>query len=294
MPYQESFLKYLKFEKRCSEHTVVAYKKDLDQFEEFVFKKVGDFDFLKVEPKMVRSWIVEMMGKGIAAKTVNRKITTLKSFYKYLMRQEIMDSSPVATVITPKVPKKLPEFVGETSLHQLLDNGYFPKDFEGMRDMLIVSLFYGTGVRLSELINLKDHDFQLNEFLVKVIGKNNKERIVPYPRGLNQLIEEYKLKRDRELENREPFFFLTGKGKKAYEKLIYRVVKKNLALVTTLEKKSPHILRHSYATHLLNRGADLNAVKELLGHANLAATQVYTHTSMEKLQNVYKQAHPRA
>lgn len=294
MPYQESFLKYLKFEKRCSEHTVIAYRKDLDQFEAFMFRKIGDFDVLKAEPKMIRSWIVEMMGKGIAAKTVNRKITTLKSFYKYLLRQELIENSPVATIITPKVPKKLPEFVGENDLHQLLDNGYFSNDFEGKRDLLILSLFYGTGIRLSELINLKDSDFQKNEYLIKVIGKNKNERIVPYPRSMNPLIEEYTQKRDQELEKKEAFFFLTAKGKKAYEKLIYRVVQKNLALVTTLEKKSPHILRHSYATHLLNRGADLNAVKELLGHANLAATQIYTHTSMEKLQNVYKQAHPRA
>lgn len=294
MPYQESFLKYLKFEKRCSKHTVIAYRKDLDQFEAFMFRKIGDFDVLKAEPKMIRSWIVEMMGKGIAAKTVNRKITTLKSFYKYLLRQELIENSPVANIITPKVPKKLPEFVGENDLHQLLDNGYFSNDFEGKRDLLILSLFYGTGIRLSELINLKDSDFQKNEYLIKVIGKNKNERIVPYPRSMNPLIEEYTQKRDQELKKKEAFFFLTAKGKKAYEKLIYRVVQKNLALVTTLEKKSPHVLRHSYATHLLNRGADLNAVKELLGHANLAATQIYTHTSMEKLQNVYKQAHPRA
>ncbi len=294
MPYQKSFLKYLKFEKRCSEHTVVAYKKDLDQFEEFVFKKVEDFDVLNVDPKMIRSWIVEMMGKGVAAKTVNRKITALKSFYKYLMRQELIENSPVANIITPKVPKKLPEFVGENNLHQLLDNGYFSDDYEGTRDMLVVSLFYGTGIRLSELINLKDHDFQKNEYLIKVLGKNKKERIVPYPRSMRQLIEEYTQRRDEELEQRDAFFFLTAKGKKAYEKLIYRIVHKSLSLVTTLEKKSPHILRHSYATHLLNRGADLNAVKELLGHSNLAATQVYTHISMAKLQKVYKQAHPRA
>ncbi|MGQ8336513.1 tyrosine-type recombinase/integrase [Sunxiuqinia sp. A32] len=294
MPYQESFLKYLKFEKRCSAHTVTAYKKDLDQFEEFLFKTVGDFDVLKVDPKMVRSWIVEMMSHGVTAKTVTRKITALKSFFKFLMRQEYLEVSPVAAISTPKIPKKLPSFVDENHLHILLDNGNFGNDFEGLRDKMILSLFYGTGIRLSELINLRDSDFQKSEFLVKVLGKNNKERIVPYPRSLNQLIEEYIQVRDQQVENGEVFFFLTSKGKKAYEKLVYRVVHKNLSLVTTLEKKSPHILRHSYATHLLNRGADLNAVKELLGHANLAATQVYTHTSMEKLQNVYKQAHPRA
>ena len=294
MTHQESFLKYLKFEKRCSQHTVIAYRKDLDQFEGFLFKTVGDFDILDVNPKMVRAWIVEMMGKGATAKTVTRKITALKSFYKYLMRQELIENSPVANISTPKLPKKLPIFVDENNLHQLLDNGYFSEDMEGLRDLLIVSLFYGTGIRRSELINLKDGDFQTKENLVKVLGKNNKERIVPYPRNMNDQIEAYIKLRNQELETRDAFFFLTSKGKKVYDKLIYRVVQKNLSLVTTLEKKSPHVLRHSYATHLLNRGADLNAVKELLGHANLAATQVYTHTSMEKLQNVYKQAHPRA
>ncbi|RKD87944.1 tyrosine-type recombinase/integrase [Mangrovibacterium diazotrophicum] len=294
MSYQESFLKYLRFEKRCSDHTVVAYKKDLDQFEEFLFKTVGDFNVLKVDSKMVRSWVVSLMDGGMAAKTVNRKITSLKSFYKFLLRQELIEVTPMDSVISPKVPKKLPYFVDEGSLHRLLDNGYFRNDFEGVRDKLILSLFYGTGMRLSELVNLKDSDIRQSETLLRVLGKNNKERIVPYPRSLNNLIGEYLNMRETEFGNNSPQFFVTSKGKPVYHKLIYRVVYNHLALVTPLEKKSPHILRHSYATHLLNRGADLNAVKELLGHSNLAATQVYTHTSTEKLQSIYKQAHPRA
>jgi len=294
MSYQESFLKYLRFEKRCSNHTVVAYKKDLDQFEEFLFKTVGDFNVLKVDGKMVRSWVVSLMDGGMAAKTVNRKITSLKSFYKFLLRQELIEVTPMESVISPKVPKKLPYFVDEESLHRLLDNGYFRNDFEGVRDKLILSLFYGTGMRLSELVNLKDSDIRQSETLLRVLGKNNKERIVPYPRSLNNLIGEYLNMRETEFGNNSPQFFVTSKGKPVYHKLIYRVVYNHLALVTPLEKKSPHILRHSYATHLLNRGADLNAVKELLGHSNLAATQVYTHTSTEKLQSIYKQAHPRA
>lgn len=294
MSYRESFLKYLKFEKRCSNHTVVAYGKDLDQFEEFVFKTVGDFDVLQVDTKMIRSWVVELMDSGNTSKTVNRKITSLKSFYKYLLRQELIEVSPVDTVITPRIPKKLPVFVDENSLHHLLDDGYFQHDFEGVRDKLILSFFYGTGIRLSELIHLKDQEVFQKEYLIRVLGKNNKERIVPYPRSLNTLIEEYILIRNAEFGADCQSFFLTAKGKQVYEKLVYRVVKKYLALVTTLEKKSPHVLRHSFATHLLNHGADLNAVKELLGHSNLAATQVYTHTTTEKLQSIYKQAHPRA
>lgn len=294
MSYQESFLKYLRFEKRCSDHTVVAYKKDLDQFEEFLFKTVGDFDVLEVDSKLVRLWVVALMDGGMTPKTVNRKITSLKSFYKFLLRQELIESTPMNSVISPKVPKKLPYFVDEESLHRLLDNGYFGNDFEGVRDKLVVSLFYGTGMRLSELVNLKDSDIYQSETLIRVLGKNNKERIVPYPRSLNNLIGEYLNMRETEFGNNFPHFFVTSKGKQVYHKLIYRVVYNHLALVTPLEKKSPHILRHTYATHLLDRGADLNAVKELLGHSNLAATQVYTHTSTEKLQSIYKQAHPRA
>lgn len=294
MSYRESFLKYLKFEKRCSDHTVIAYRKDLDQFEEFVFKTVGDFDVLQVNTKMIRNWVVDMMDSGIKAKSVTRKITALKSFYKYLMREEVVSFSPVDGVITPKIPKRLPIFVDENSLHHLLDDGYFQRDFEGVRDKLMLSLFYGTGIRLSELINLTDRQIFLKEYLIKVLGKNNKERIVPYPRSLNPLFEEYFLIRNGEFGASCDYVFLSAKGEKVYEKLVYRVVKKYLSLVTTLEKKSPHVLRHSFATHLLNRGADLNAVKELLGHANLAATQVYTHTTTDKLQSIYKQAHPRA
>jgi integrase/recombinase XerC len=294
MSNRESFLKYLKFEKRCSKNTVVAYEKDLDQFEEFVFSTVGDFDVKTVDTKLIRSWVVYQMSQGLTAKTVTRKVTSLKAFYKYLLRQEIIPASPVDGVITPRVPKKLPIFVDENSLHHLLDDGYFSKDFEGVRDKLILSLFYGAGIRLSELVNLTRGQIFLSEYLIKVLGKNNKERIVPYPRSLNTLIEEYLVLRELEFGEGMSYLFATKKGKKVYEKLVYRVVKKYLTLVTTLEKKSPHVLRHSFATHLLNRGADLNAVKELLGHSNLAATQVYTHTTTDKLQSIYKQAHPRA
>jgi integrase/recombinase XerC len=294
MSYQESFLRYLKFEKRCSDHTIVAYKKDLDQFEEFLFKTIGDFNVLEVDSRMIRQWIVSLMELGEVPKTVVRKVTALKSFYKYLMRQELIESSPASMVITPKVAKKLPYFVDENSLHVLLDHGYFRQDFEGVRDKLIISLFYGSGMRLSELKNLKETDILQAESLVRVLGKNNKERIIPYPRSMNSLITDYLSVRNTEFPDGSPALFVTTKGKPVYEKLIYRVVKKYLSFVTTLEKKSPHVLRHTFATHLLDRGADLNAVKELLGHSNLAATQIYTHTSTEMIQRIYKQAHPRA
>ena len=277
MSYQESFLRYLKFEKRCSDHTIIAYKKDLDQFEAFLFKWVGDFNILEVDRNMIRQWVVSLMELGDTPKTVVRKVTALKSFYKYLMRQELIGTSPAAMVITPRIPRKLPEFVDENSLHALLDNGYFQQDFEGLRDKLMVSLFYGSGIRLSELKNLKDTDLLQAESLVRVLGKNRKERIVPYPRSINPLITDYLMCRDAEFPDGCQALFVTAKGNPVYEKLIYRVVRKYLSFVTTLEKKGPHVLRHSFATHLLQAGHDIRTVQELLGHSNVETTMIYTH-----------------
>jgi integrase/recombinase XerC len=294
MSHQEAFINYLKYEKRYSNLTAIAYKKDLDQFEEFIVKTVGDFNVEEINDRSVRRWIVDLMDQGLTARTVNKKVSALKSFNKYLMRHEIVKENKLVNVIVPKVRKKIPQFVEEKNLDHLLDDGFFGNDFEGLRDKLIVSLLYGSGIRLSELMHLKDHDLFLNEYLIKVLGKRNKERIIPYPRSLNVLIEQYKAERTRLFGNPVPFLLLTAKGEPAYEKLIYRAVSKYLSLVTTIDKKSPHVLRHTFATHLLNRGADLNAVKEMLGHANLSATQVYTHTSLDKIKRVYRQAHPRS
>ena len=293
MSHQESFLRYLKYEKRYSDLTLVAYKKDLDQFEEFFVKEIGDFDILRIDDKVVRAWVVEMMENKLTPRTVAKKVAALKSFYKYLLRKEIIAESKLNNTILPKIRKKLPFFVEEKNMHHLLDDVEFGRDFEGVRDKLIISMFYGTGVRLSELLNLKDTDIDRSESLIKVLGKRNKERIIPYPMTLNPLIEQYLEIRRENVEKKAGYFFLTKKGEKVYEKLFYRVVNKNLSKVTTVDKRSPHVLRHTFATHMLNNGADLNAVKELLGHANLSATQVYTHTSLDKIKKVYKQAHPR-
>jgi integrase/recombinase XerC len=233
------------------------------------------------------------MNHEVSARSVNRKITTLKSFYKHLIKLGVIDSNPAKGLALPKIRKKLPSFVEEDKLSQLLDNGYFDNDFIGTRDKLIITLFYGTGIRLSELIGLKETDIDRRNSQIKVLGKRNKERIIPYPVSINQLIEQYViLKNNVNCESAE-VLFVTEKGTPVYEKLVYRIVKQNLSKVTLLEKKSPHVLRHTYATHLLNNGADLNAVKELLGHSNLAATQIYTHTTFKKLHDIYKQAHPR-
>lgn len=293
MNYQESFISYLKYEKRNSSHTVTAYKKDLDQFVQFCTERVGEFDVKRVDAKLVRSWIVSLMEQQYTPRSVNRKISTVKAYYRFLMKNEIVELNPAVNVTVPKIRKKLPNFVEENNLHHLLDDGFFTDDFTGIRDKLIITLLYGTGIRLAELMKLKERDFDTSGYLVKVFGKRQKERIIPYPRSINLLLQQYIEIRNREIGNSSEALLVTDKGKPVYEKLIYRVVNRYLELVTSLEKKSPHVLRHSYATHLLNRGADLNAVKELLGHSNLSATQVYTHTTFEKLHNIYKQAHPR-
>lgn len=294
MSHQESFINYLKYEKRYSHLTAIAYKKDLDQFEEFFVKTVGDFNVEGINDKIARMWVVDLMDQGIAARTVNKKISALKSFYKYLLRLEVVKENQLVNVIVPKVRKKLPQFVEEKNLDHLLDDGWFGTDFEALRDKLIISLLYGTGIRLSELMHLKDADIYTTEFLIKVLGKRNKERIIPYPRSLNSLIDQYRAARSEMFGSSVGVLLLTAKGKPVYEKLIYRIVNQNLSKVTTIDQKSPHVLRHSFATHMLNRGADLNAVKEMLGHSNLSATQIYTHTSLEKIRKVYRQAHPRS
>jgi integrase/recombinase XerC len=294
MSHQESFINYLKYEKRYSHLTAIAYKKDLDQFEEFFIQTIGDFNVEGINDKVARQWVISLMDSGLSARTVNKKISALKSFYKYLLRLEVVKENNLVNVIVPKVRKKLPYFVEEKNLNHLLDDGFFGNDFEALRDKLILSLLYGTGIRLSELMHLKDPDIFQSEFLLKVLGKRNKERIIPYPQSLNLLIEQYKTERTQLFGKHVESLLLTSAGDPVYEKLIYRVVNKYLALVTTIDKKSPHVLRHTFATHLLNRGADLNAVEEMLGHSNLSATQIYTHTSLEKIQKVYRQAHPRS
>lgn len=293
MSYQESFINFLRYEKRYSAHTVKAYQNDLDQFVIFCTKMVGDFIVKEVDPKLVRSWVVSLMENELSPRSVGRKVTAVKSFYNYLLKEQIVENNPAVGIPLPKIRKKLPNFVEENSLARLLDGGTFENNFKGVRDKFIIALFYGTGIRSAELRSLKQKDFDTQGFLIRVMGKRQKERVIPYPREINNLFKEYVIFKEKEFGVQTEFLFVTEKGKQVYEKLIYRIVKSNLAKVTSLEKKSPHVLRHTYATHLLNKGADLNAVKELLGHSNLAATQVYTHTTFEKLHESYKQAHPR-
>lgn len=293
MTYHEEFLNYLEFERRSSSHTIKAYRKDLNQFSLFVNENFEEQCALRVDQKMIREWVVFLMKQGLEARTVNRKITTVRSLYKYLLKQGVVTSSPVDRISRLRVSRRLPVFVQEDDINRLLDNDFFPDTFNGIRDKAIIALLYGTGMRSFELRNLKLGDVNLVRREIKVAGKGQKERIIPYPQSVNVVLFGYLEKRNSLFGDIEGYFLLTQKGVQVYEKLLYRVVKKYLSLVATASGRSPHVIRHSYATHLLNNGADLNAVKELLGHASLQATQVYTHTTFEKLTEVYNQAHPR-
>lgn len=289
----DSFVRYIAYEKRYSQHTITSYLTDLNQFSDFLESNYEE-ELPKASYPMIRDWIVSLV-EANTPKTINRKIATLRSFYKYLMRKGVIEKDPTTKIKAPKVKKSLPVFVEEKSLHQLLDNINFDDDFSGIRDKLVLEFLYGTGMRLSELINLNSVDINPSNGTVKVLGKGNKERIIPLNNSLiNSILIYNDLKKNTFNELKSNSFIVTDKGEKTYPVYIYRLVKKYLSIITSLEKKSPHILRHSFATHLLNKGADLNAIKELLGHSNLAATQVYTHNSLEKLKNIFNQAHPKA
>jgi integrase/recombinase XerC len=288
-----SFLQYIRFEKRFSAHTVLAYENDLKQFSAFIKNLYETENADEITHPMVRSWIVDLMDKEISPRSVNRKLTTLKTYYKFLLRQGLIKNNPMLKVQSPKTSKRLPVFVDENKMNMLFTETDFGEGFESKRDRLMLEIFYATGMRLSELIGLTDNSVDTHGNQLKVLGKRNKERIIPFTNKLTTLIKEYMEER-KEVTLNPPSFFVTDKGKKLYPKFVYRIVTHRLGSVTTLEKKSPHILRHTFATHMLNNGADINSVKELLGHANLTATQVYTHNTIEKLKQVYKQAHPRA
>ncbi len=292
----ERFLHFLEYEKRFSPHTVISYKTDLEQFSEYLAQQYGLSEISDATHLMIRSWFVQMMESNISARSVNRKKATLNTFYKFLYKQGFSKENPMNKVLSPKTSKRLPSFVEEDRMVKLLDE-YFPesgKDFINTRDHLIIEMFYETGMRLSELVNLRESDVNTFNMTIKVLGKRNKERIIPYNNRLQQLIQVYLNIKRQSLKSDVESFFVTEKGKKVYQKLVYRVVNYYLSIITSQDKKSPHVLRHTFATHMLNRGADLNSIKEILGHANLSATQVYTHNTIEKLKTVYKQAHPKA
>jgi integrase/recombinase XerC len=293
MLYKDDFLSYLRFEKRYSPHTVASYDNDLKQFQEFC-ERSGSHD-AELSSAMIRLWIVSMLEAGITPRSVNRKLSTLKTFSRYLIKQGVIQVNPLAKVLKPKMSKRIPVFVDEEKLNSFLDNFDFGEDYPGLRNQLIIELLYQTGMRRAELIGLKTGSLNLHDGTLKVLGKRNKERLIPISNDLAGRLRDYLQVRNSTFpSNLNDSLLLTSKGLPLYPKMVYRIINGFLQMVTTIDKKSPHVLRHSFATHLLNRGADLNAIKELLGHANLSATQVYTHNTFEKLKEIYKQAHPRA
>ena len=285
---KEKFLQFLEHEKRYSVHTIKSYSTDLEQFIQFLSSEFQVNTVNNVNFQFVRSWIAKLLTNNISARSVNRKITTLKTYFRFLLQENMIKHSPMQKIISPKTSKRLPVFVEEIKMDELLNEIDFGKGFLAQRDRLILELFYFTGIRLSELINLKNKDIDFSNSTILVLGKRNKERLIPLTSDILSKIKKFNT------SNKSPFLFTTEEGKQISTKQVYRLVNKYLSMVTSLDKKSPHILRHTFATHMLNNGADINAIKELLGHANLSATQAYTHNTIEKLKTVYKQAHPRA
>jgi integrase/recombinase XerC len=298
------FIQHIKYEKRYSAHTVSAYQSDLDQFITYLNNPE------KTDPApapeithpsqithhLIRNWMVELINQGLVARSINRKIATLRKYFKFLLQEGEITHNPASKINTPKVPKNLPVVVEDVKLTQMLDDGdVFTNDFAGTRDKLVIETLFGTGMRLAELLGIKETDINIYEGTVKVLGKRNKQRIIPINQELKLLMATYlELKKNQNFDNNSITLLVTNKGADAYPKLIYLIVQKYLSHISTQNKKSPHVLRHTFATSLLNRGADLNAIKELLGHANLSATQIYTHNSVERLKSIYKQAHPKA
>jgi integrase/recombinase XerC len=302
--FLERFIRYIKFEKRYSPHTVSAYQSDLDQF--MLFLNNPGNAIVVPEPIIthpnqityhdIRNWMVSMIDHKLTGRSVNRKMATLRKYFKFLLQEGVITQNPASKIRSQKIPKHLPVVVEGTSLTQMLDNDIVTDDdFEGMRNKLVVELLFGTGIRLAELLGLKDSDINDYEGTLKVLGKRNKERIIPINTELRILLGRYlELKKNQNFHNISVMLIVTSKGTDAYRQLIYLIVQKYLSNISTQTKRSPHVLRHTFATSLLNNGADLNSIKELLGHANLSATQIYTHNSVERLKSIYKQAHPKA
>jgi len=286
--YKDEFLNYLKHERNFSPNTIKSYFNDLNQFLSFMRK---DSKITKcVSSKDIRNWIVSNKEIGLEASTINRKISCARTYFRFLIREGFISKNPTNNINLLSVKKRLPIFVSEESMHNLFSKIHFSDNFSGKRDAFILDLFYQTGLRLSELINIEISDFDVRKKTLRVLGKGNKERVVPI---LDVIIVRYKEYMISRKEISSKFLFVTSSGKRAYPKMIYRLVNKYLGTISTITKKSPHILRHTFATHLLNRGADINTIKELLGHKTLSSTQVYTHNSLEKIKKIYKKSHPR-
>ncbi|GAB3541168.1 tyrosine recombinase XerC [Pontibacter brevis] len=289
------FFKYLQYEKRYSPHTLTSYYTDLGQFAQYLQQVYEITDAAEADHTIIRSWLLTLVQNNIQPRSINRKIACLRSYYRFLLAQQRIEVNPMLRIKAPKASKKLPAFVPEEPFNTLLDSFTFEENFEGQRERLILEFLYGTGMRLAELIGIEHADVDRSAKVVRVLGKGNKERIVPLNDSLLNSIDTYVAQKKQYFtDNNSAKLLVTNKARPLYPKFVYRVVKKYISLITTSEHNSPHVLRHSFATHLLNKGADLNAIKDLLGHASLAATQVYTHNSIEKLKSVFEKAHPKA
>jgi integrase/recombinase XerC len=298
---KDKYIDYLRFERRYSAHTILAYHTDLDDFTKFLNLQYSITDPLQADHNLIRSWLISLIDRKISPRSINRKLSTLKSFYRYCQKQDLIKNSPMLKVVAPRTSKQLPVFLTRANLDDLLQKVEFTPDYEGCRDKMIITLFYATGIRKTELIHILTSDLDLNKGTIKVLGKRNKERIVPLGENVINMLNEYLEKRDEfltenknALQNNNHSLFVTSKALPVYPRLVYSIVHKYLSLIASNSKLSPHVLRHTFATHMLDDGADLNAIKEILGHSSLAATQVYTHNTIEKLKTIYKQAHPRA
>ncbi|MCD8031082.1 MAG: tyrosine recombinase XerC [Bacteroides sp.] len=290
----DSFLNYLRYERNYSDKTVTAYREDLGQFRRFVEERVDSFIPDQVESTDVRDWMVVLMDRGYTSASVNRKLSSLRSFYKFLLKRGEITVDPLQKIAGPKKKKILPSFIKAKDMDRLLDETNFGEGFDGVRDKLILEVLYVTGIRRSELIGLDDKDVDLSGGVIKVTGKRNKQRLIPFGERLSIAIKEYLTMRDETVAGSSEAFFVRENGQRLYDSLVYEIVKRHLSKVVTLKKKSPHVLRHTFATAMLNNDAELGAVKELLGHSSLATTEIYTHTTFEELKKVYNQAHPRA
>lgn len=291
----DRFVQYIRYEKRFSSHTIQAYQQDLEQFEAYLKREYDWNDIYTAQAIHIRSWTVSLIEEDYHTNSVRRKLSTLKAFYNYLQKFHALKRNPMQKVVVPKTGKRLPTTLPATEFNHLLDQLDFPKDYPGQRDRMILELLYGTGIRRAELISLRLSDINWSTSLLRVYGKRNKERMIPISGHLNGLLRDYLRVRESNFGSGVPDrLFLTNQGKVLYPKLVYNTVRRYLSLITSSEQRSPHVLRHSFATHLSENGADLNAIKELLGHSNLAATQIYTHNSIEQLKKIYRQAHPKA
>ncbi len=293
--WKEKFIDYLRYEKSYSSHTEISYLNDIIQFEEFIKAKDDNLSLTSVDNDIVRIWMSGLIEQGLKPSTVNRKLSSLKSFFEYLNKSGIIEKSPIKSLSGPKLNSKIPSFVNERQMDEILDdNTIFPEGFRGVRDQFIIEFLYLTGVRRAELISLKDSDIDFANCIIKVTGKRNKQRLIPFSDLTKDKLKKYIQIRDKEIENKSPFLFVKEDGKTMYPKLVYRIINTYLNSISTLSKKSPHVLRHSFATVMLNNGAEINSIKELLGHSSLSSTEIYTHVTFEEMNKTYQNAHPRA